>query len=316
MNILVTGANGFIGQALVKRLICSRSAQAPSRLILVSRRFAAPPTDSRVHMITGDIADSDVLQRALDDGVDVVFHLAVVPGGLSESQFELGKRVNLDATIGLLDLLRRQSKPARFVFASSIGVYGEAMRAAIDESTVPAPTLSYGAQKLIGEILVADYSRRGFIDGHSVRVPFVVARPPQASDILSGFMSDLILDLSAGRAFTCPVAPESMAWWMSITCVVDNLLHAAALPVQHGRGQRVWQLPVLHASMAEVVAGIARIHGAQVLRKISYRNDPDLRAQFADFPLLHCPRSIAAGFRHDATIENLVHRALEGTAVE
>jgi nucleoside-diphosphate-sugar epimerase len=311
MKVLVTGADGFIGRALVARLL-AEPAKAVTRVTLLDQHVAAPPVDPRVCVVAGDIADAEVLQRALEGRVDLVFHLAAVAGGLAELQFELGKRVNLDATLALLEQLRRQPKPARMVFASSIGVYGAALRSLVDESTVPSPTLSYGAQKLIGEILITDYSRRGFIDGRSVRVPVIVARPSQAASVKTGFMSDLIRDLSAGRTFTCPVPAESVVWWLSRACLVDNLLHAAALPTAAADAQTVWQLPALHLSMAEVVAGIAHIHGEDVQHRVSYRDDPDLRAQFANFPPLHCPRSVEAGFRHDGTVENLVRRALDG----
>jgi D-erythronate 2-dehydrogenase len=172
------------------------------------------------------------------------------------------------------------------------------------------PTLSYGAQKLIGEYLVADYARRGFIDGRSVRIPGIVARPP-ATGMLSLFLSDLIRELSAGRSFVCPVAPTGMSWFMSRPCIVDNLLHAASLPASRAAQQRTWLLPVLHVAIGDIVAAIARLHGADVLSRVSYAPNAALQAQFANYPPLLCPKSEAAGFRHDGSIENLVTRALE-----
>jgi nucleoside-diphosphate-sugar epimerase len=228
--------------------------------------------------------------------------------------------VNLHATLSLLEALRlaeqkgtgatARSVAPTLVFASSIGIYGVPMPAVIDESTIPLPSLSYGAQKLIGEYLVADYARRGFVDGRSVRIPGIVARPP-STGMLSLFLSDLIRELSAGRSFICPVAPSGLSWFMSRPCIVDNLLHAAALTPAQVAQRRTWLLPVLHVSSADVVAAIARIHGAQVLQQVSYAPNAALQAQFANYPPLHCPESETAGFRHDGTIENLVNRALE-----
>lgn len=163
----------------------------------------------------------------------------------------------------------------------------------------------------VASILVGDYSRRGFIDGRSLRLPGIVARPPQPSGMLSAFMSDIIRNLSSGREFVCPVAAEGMAWWMSRAQVVDNLLHAAGMSVSPQTHRRVWLLPVLHASLGDVAAAIARVHGADVLKKVSYRPNPTLQAQFANLPPLRCPESVAAGFRHDGTLETLVQRALE-----
>jgi len=316
VNILITGADGFIGRALVARLLSGVGPDGLSEphphLTLLDQRFSATPADPRLRLVSGDVSDHAVLAEALSDGVDCVFHLASIPSGAAESSFDLGKRANLEATAGLLEQLRRQKTPARVVFASTIGVYGVPLPQLIDEQTPPQPTMSYGAHKLIGEILVADYSRRGFIDGRSLRLPGIVARPPQASGMLSAFMSDLIRALSAGRAFTCPVSPDGMAWWMSRSCVVENLLHAAALSSQQAHRRRVYLLPVLHASMADVVSAIAKVHGAEVLSRVTYQPNAALQAQFASLPPLNCPASLEAGFRHDGTLEALVQRALDG----
>ena len=316
MKILVTGAEGFIGRALVARLLSSGVlpglGDARRQLILLDRNFQAPLADARVRQVVGDIADFDTLRQALGEPVDAVFHLASIPGGAAESQFELGLRANLDATLRLLEVLRTQERPAKVVFASTIGVYGVPLPAAIDENTLPAPTMSYGAHKLVSEVLIADYSRRGYIDGRSLRLPGIVARPPQASGMLSAFMSDLIRHLSAGGRFVCPVGREGMAWWMSRTCVVENLLHAAGLDVARTETRRAWLLPVLHASLGDIVAAIARVHGDEVLDRVTYERNVALQAQFANLPPLNCPSSVAAGFRNDGTLDALVQRALDG----
>jgi D-erythronate 2-dehydrogenase len=316
VKILVTGAEGFIGRALVARLLSSGVlpglGDARRQLILLDRGFQAPLADARVRQVAGDLADLNTLREALREPVDAVFHLASIPGGAAESQFELGLRVNLEATGRLLELLRAQEKPARVIFASTIGVYGVPLPAVIDETTVPAPTLSYGDHKLIGEVLITDYSRRGYIDGRSLRLPGIVARPPQAAGMLSAFMSDVIRTLSAGGRFVCPVGRAGMAWWMSRTCVVENLLHAAGLDAARAEKKRVWLLPVLHASLGDIVAAIARVHGDEVLDRVTYEPNAVLQAQFANLPPLNCPSSVAAGFRNDGTLDALVQRALDG----
>ena len=314
MNYLVTGADGFVGRALVARLL-SRAAlpalgEGRAQITLLDRRFDSAPRDARVRTVSGDMSDRAVLREALGDGVDCVFHLASVPGGAAEADYELGMRGNLEATVGLFELLRRRARPARVVFASSIGVYGVPLPALIDERTEAEPTLSYGAHKLIGEILLSDYSRRGFLDGVALRLPGIVARPPRDSGLLSAFMSDLIRTLSTGGRFKCPVEPEGRAWWMSRSCAVDNLLHAAALGTEQTARRRVYLPPVLHASMAEVVAAISRIHGEEVLTRVTYEPNARLQAQFASLPPLECPSSLGAGFHDDGTLEALVRRAI------
>jgi nucleoside-diphosphate-sugar epimerase len=315
MNVIVTGADGFIGRALVARLLSNTHGlplPAPiTRLILLDQHFALRTSDPRVHQITGDFGDDRVLEAALKGGAGVVFHLASIPGGAAARDFALGLRVNLQATINLLEALRRLAGRPIVVFASSIAVYGVPLPALIDEETLPEPSLSYGAHKLIGEILIRDYSERQFIDGRALRVPGIVARPPQPSGLLSQFLSDLIRELSAGRTFTCPVSSGGKTWWMSRPCVVDNLLNAAALPAASAVKRRAWLLPVLHASVQEIVGAIGRIREEDMRQRVRYEPDRALEAQFASYPPLNCPNALAAGFRHDGSLEVLVRRSLE-----
>lgn len=312
MRVVVVGGEGFIGQALVARLRRGGLvAGARATLITVlDQRITSRSADPQLRYVEGDISDTAILAQTIAGGVDCVFHLASVPGGAAEQNFELGLRVNLHATLGLLEVLRQSGAAPKLVFASSIGIYGVPLPEVVDENTIALPSLSYGAQKLIGEYLVADYGRRGFVDGRSVRIPGIVARPP-STGMLSLFLSDLIRELSAGRHFVCPVAPEGMSWFMSRPCIVDNLLHAASLSAQQVALQRTWLLPVQHVSIAAVVQAIARIHGPEVLARVSYAPNAALQAQFANYPPLHCPKSEAAGFRHDGTLETLITRALE-----
>lgn len=307
MTVLVTGADGYIGRALVARLLQTRT----DSLVLLDRQFANVQPHPRIRMLAGDLAGSEILREATGEPIDQVFHLASIPGGMAERDFELGLRVNLQSTVELLEAVRRQGSVPRFVFASTIGVFGVPMPAFVDENTVPQPTLSYGAQKLIGEVLVKDYSRRGFIEGCALRLPGIVARPPEPSGLLSAFLSNMFRELAAGRAFTCPVGADGRTWLMSRSCVVDNLLHAASMAPELLSAQRVWLLPLLHATIGDVVTAIAGVHGKHVLDNIRYEPNAALQAQFANFPPLSCPRSIAAGFGNDGSLEALVQRALD-----
>jgi nucleoside-diphosphate-sugar epimerase len=315
VNVLITGADGFIGRKLVERLLSGDANAALggqlSRLTLLDQRFAAPSADRRVVQVAGDLGAAAILEKATDPAPDLVFHLASIPGGAATKNFELGLQVNLQATVALLEVLRRRGAKPKVVFASTIGVYGVPMPDEIDEDTLPEPSMSYGAHKWIGEILLGDYSLRGFIDGRALRLPGIVSRPPQPSGMLSAFMSDMIRELWEGRTFLCPVGSEGRAWWMSRPCVVDNLLHAVALSAEVAASRRTWLLPVMRASMAEIVAAIARKRGDHVLKNVSYERNDALQAQFANLPPLRCPRAIAAGFRNDGSLEALVERALE-----
>lgn len=316
MKVLITGAGGFIGQRLARRLARTPDALLGTLDELTLLDVKAPATTATaagapsIRWIEGDLTNERVLATAVHGGVDCVFHLASVPGGAAEANYDLGRLANLDGTRMLLDAMRTLPKPPVFVFASTIGVFGVPMPDIIDDDTYPAASMSYGAHKLIGEILVADYSRRGWIDGRSVRLPGIVARPPAPTGQLSAFLSNILRELSAGREFVCPVAAEGKTWWMSVECCIDNLLHAANMVVLPTLMRRTWMLPVLHASLAEVVDAIALKHGPQVRQLVRYVPDAKLQAQFANFPPMRCPRSPAAGFRHDGTLPLMIERAL------
>jgi nucleoside-diphosphate-sugar epimerase len=318
VKALVTGAAGFIGQRLTKRLarVPRTLSDSLDELVLLDVKAPQPSASTQfgnalhIRWVEGDLTNERELAAAVEGGLDYVFHLASVPGGAAETDYDLGRVANIDGTRMLLDAMRTLSKPPVFVFASTIGVFGAPLPDLIDEETCPAPALSYGAQKWIGEILVADYSRRGWIDGRTVRLPGIVARPPAPTGQLSGFLSNILRELAAGREFVCPVAGEGKSWWMSIECCIDNLLHAARMSIEPSLVRRVWTLPVLHASLSEVVAVIARKHGSEVLRRVRYEPDPTLQAQFASFPPMHCPRAVALGFRHDGDLGVMIDRAL------
>jgi D-erythronate 2-dehydrogenase len=319
MNIVITGANGFIGRALTRRIL--EGPQIPyltplGRLTLIDIHMDGPDTPY-VRRLGGSIADPAVLARAFDTPVDVLFHLASIPGGMAEQNFDLGRQVNLDATLNILEAARAQAsaggKPVRAVFASSIAVLGAPLPAVVDDASPLRPKLSYGAHKLIGEVLFDDFSRRGWIDGRSIRLPGIVARPPQRTGQLSAFMSDIIRELAEGRHFDCPVPAESTTWLMSVHCVVDNLLHAAGMPARNCETARTWTLPALRSSMRELVAAIAEVYGEDAGERVSFGSNPQLEANFGRHPPLLTAAADAAGFSHDGNLTTLVRRALMPT---
>lgn len=311
MHVVITGANGFVGQVLTKHLLqYGAGGHVVDHLTLMDLSFDRPHADTRVRQVRGSIADARVRGDALGSVVDVVFHLASVPGGAAEKNYELGRSINLDATLGLLEDLRSQLKPPCFVFASTVAVYGEKLPGSVDESTMPAPALSYGAHKLASEYLVADASRKGWVKGCSLRLPGVVARPGSGAGLMSAFMSQLFWKLSAGEAITVPVSPSGCAWWISSQACAANLIHAAMLDPSQFNAQRCYQMPALHLSMAQVVDALANKFGADRKSLVTWVPEPLIERLFAMYPPLYTPSADALGFRHDGDAAKLVAQAL------
>lgn len=316
MRVLVTGAGGFVGTALVERLLREGIAEAGdvSELLLVDRQAGEPHGDARITAVAGDFSSSETLEPLLSKPVDVVFHLASMPGSQAEAEPAEGDKVNLWGTLTLFERLAKQAtehgRAARVVYASSVAALGEPLPPSVDEHTEPLPTISYGVHKLVGELILADWTRRGKLDGRSLRLPGIVARPELSAGHGSAFMSQIFRMAQRGQAYTCPVSPSATAWWMSRGCCVDNLLHAARMPVEGLHAGRVWTPPVLHLSVQEIVDALGRRFGSFA---IDYAPVERIEQLFGRQPPLTDRRAIEAGFRHDGTIDELVAHALELT---
>ncbi len=250
------------------------AAASCSHLTVFSRRAPSLPIGADVRLVLGDITDPTAVARAVEGGVDCVFHLATVPGAAAQRDFDLGMAANVGGLEHLLNALRRQDRGARFVFSSSVGIYGD-VPPEMDDGILPVPNYNYGFQKFIGELMVAAWSHNRWIDGLSLRLCGIVARPENSSaGLMTGFFSDGLHAARAGRPYTLPMPPQATSWLMSAPCIVDNLLHAARIQPGGLPASRAFILPALNVSMREYVQAIAEVYGPSAAAGFPLRPSP------------------------------------------
>ena len=292
MKIVITGGSGFLGQRVARELLNSGqlndadgNPHSIRELVLMD---IVVPTDSlpkpKVRYAIGDIASSKFIAETLSDDTDGIFHLAAVVSGAAEADFDLGMRVNIDGTRSLLDACRHQQKPARFLFASSVAVFGAPLPEIVTDATMPAPQSSYGIQKLIGELLVSEYSRKGFIDGRTVRLPTVSIRPGKPNAAASSFASGILREPLNGVDAICPVEPETELWLISPRLAVECLVHGFEVPSEKLGSIRSLSLPGITVSVKEMVASLERVAGPAAAQRIHWKPDERIKAIVKSWP--------------------------------
>lgn len=302
MDVLITGGGGFLGARLAQAL---RARDAAARITLLDAAFP-PEMAACFECVTGDLASPRVVERALGRATSV-FHLAAVVSGGAEADFDLGYRVNLDGTRMLLEACRRLPEPPKLVYASSVAAFGGTLPDVLDDSTTPAPQTSYGTQKVIGEYLVADFTRKGFIDGRSLRLPTVVVRPGKPNLAASSFASGIIREPLAGVEAVCPVPETTGVWILSPRRVVEAFLHAHDLPATAWPTPRVVNLPGITLTVREMIDAMARVAGEETKRRVRFVPDARVQSIVKTWPVrFRTERALAMGFRADDDFESVV----------
>jgi len=309
MRVLITGGGGFIGAHLAD-LLRERGELGGRRIGALALADQALPEMAGETAIRGDLTQPAVMAKVATFRPDVIFHLAAVPGGASEADYALGRRVNLDASLSLFEALAASGTRPTVVYASSIAVYGTDLPDLVTPKTPLRPPLTYGAHKQVCEILLADFTRRGLLDGRSVRLPGIVARAKSSAGLSSAFMSDILHALKAGETFTCPVGPEATAWWMSARRCAENLVHAAVMDASRADPGRAWPLPVLRLSIGDIIDTCSARYGESRRGLVSFRPRPDVETVFGRYPCLDDASARALGLRDDGSADDLVRRAL------
>jgi len=320
MRIVITGAAGFIGRKLARALLARGTlmdrhgtVQAIGEITLFDVVEAdGMPDDPRLDTVAADITDAAAVGRVIGPRTDGVFHLAAIVSANAEEDFDLGYSVNLDGTRHVLEACRALPEPARLVFASSVAVYGGDMPEVLNDATILTPQTSYGAQKAAGELLLNDYSRKGFVDGRALRLPTIVVRPGRPNRAASTFASSIIREPLAGQQAICPVERDAQMYVLSPRRVIQALIHAFELPAADFGMTRMLTLPGITVSIGEMVDALEAVAGAAVARRIQWQPDPRIQKIVAGWPArFDARRARAMGFEPDTDVAEIIRAHIE-----
>ena len=321
MNVLITGGAGFLGLQLARLLLQRGALQLDGKAVAIDRLtlldVVAPQIDdARVRVVTGDLSDPAVLAQAIDRDTGAIFHLAAVVSGQAEADFDLGMRVNLDASRALLETCRRIGHVPRVVFTSSVAVYGGELPPVVQDDTALNPQSSYGVQKAIGELLLSDYSRRGFVDGRVLRLPTISVRPGKPNAAASSFASGIIREPLSGEAANCPVAPETSLWLLSPRGAITALVNGLELDGARFGNRRVVNLPGLSVTAKQMVEALRRVAGDTVADRVTWQREARIENIVGTWPAAwDVTRAVELGFQSDASFDDVIRGYMEDAGI-
>jgi nucleoside-diphosphate-sugar epimerase len=319
MNVLITGGAGFLGQKLARALLergtlsgADGSQQKIGQLVLADVVPANDFGDARVRVVTGDITDAQLMRSLIDAGTTSVFHLAAIVSGQAEADFDLGMKINLDASRLLLETCRAVGHKPRVVFTSSVAVYGGQLPDVVRDDTALNPQSSYGTQKAIGELLLNDFSRKGFVDGRVLRLPTISVRPGKPNKAASSFASGIIREPLSGVEAVCPVSPALRLWLLSPRRAIAALIAGHELSGAALGNSRTINLPGLSVSVADMVAALEKVAGPEAVARIRFMPDPAVERIVQSWPgAWDDSRARALGLEADADFESVIRAHIE-----
>lgn len=316
MRVLIIGGAGMVGRKLAERL--ARDGRLGNRevshLHLYDVVAAEKPAGARfpVEISTGDLSQASESTRLLADRPEMIFHLAAIVSGEAEQDFDKGYRINLDGTRYLLEAVRQAGHNPRVVFTSSIAVFGAPFPEAIGDQFFTTPLTSYGTQKAIGELLLADYTRKGMLDGIGIRLPTICVRPGKPNKAASGFFSNIIREPLAGHEAVLPVGEDVRHWHASPRSAVGFLLHAATIDGAKVGPRRNLTMPGLSCTVGEQIAALKKVAGDKVVARIRREPDPTIIGIVAGWPRnFDASRAESLGFRSEKTFEDIIRAHID-----
>lgn len=315
MHILIIGAAGMVGRKLTNKLVAEGAAD---RLTLVDVVAPESPAGFKGKVTTeaADLAEAGVAEKIVASRPDVIVHLAAIVSGEAEADFDRGYRINLDATRSLFEAIRQEGmkspyKP-RVVFTSSIAVFGAPFPDKIGDDYFTTPLTSYGTQKAIGELLLADYTRRGFFDGISIRLPTICVRPGKPNKAASGFFSNILREPLAGHEAILPVGEDVRHWHASPRAAVAFLTHAMTMDLAPLGARRNLSMPGLSATVGEQIEALRRVAGEKAVKLIKREPDPVIMKIVSGWPRdFDTKRAAALGFKAETSFDEIIRIHIE-----
>lgn len=320
MHVLVIGAAGMIGRKLTDRLVADGRLMGRDVTALTLVDVVAPVAPAgfagTVTSLTADLSDAATADRLIAGQPDVIYHLAAIVSGEAEADFEKGYRINLDGTRYLLEAIRQAGKAApyrpKLVFTSSIAVFGSPFPEQIPDDFFQTPLTSYGTQKAICELLLADYSRRGFLDGIGIRLPTICVRPGAPNKAASGFFSNILREPLAGKEAVLPVSEDVRHWFASPQSAIGFLIHAANLDLETVGPRRNLNMPGLSATVGEEIEALRRVAGESAVRLIRREPDPVIDKIVAGWARdFDTKRAESLGFTAETSFDQIVRAHVE-----
>ena len=311
MKVLVTGAAGMLGHRFCRRLaqtgaIAGKRAESLT-MIDVIEPPPVPDASFKIHSVACDLSEPQVAKQVMADRPDVILHAAAIVSGEAEADFDKGYRVNVTGTRYLFDAVREAAYMPRLIFTSSIAVFGAPFPEVIGEEFFAAPLTSYGAQKAIGELLLSDYTRRGFFDGIGIRLPTICVRPGKPNMAASGFFSNIIREPLNGQEAVLPVPDTVRHWFASPDSAVGFFFHAAEIDGSLVGPRRNLSMPGVSATVGEMIESLGRCAGAERVKLIRRQPDPVIMRMVEGWPRnLDASRASSLGFEAEKSFDAII----------
>ncbi|WP_445497759.1 D-erythronate dehydrogenase [Photorhabdus sp. SF281] len=309
MKVIITGGAGFLGQQLTSALLENNQELNFDQLILIDiQRPVSPINDPRVQCLALDLTQADAAEKLIDENSTVLFHLAAIVSSQAENDFDLGLQVNFDVTRNLLEIARAKNPKLKFIFTSSLAVFGGELPATITEQCAVNPQSSYGTQKAMCELLINDYSRKGYVDGRVLRLPTISVRPGKPNKAASSFASGIIREPLHGESSICPVSRDLTLWLSSPETVIHNFIHAAQIPAEKFGLSRTVNVPGISVTVQGIIDALADIAGQKAVDLIHFEPNENINRIVASWPgHFDINRGLSLGFQVDHAFSDAIH---------